>query len=468
MSLALGLLLALTFSLSGIRMSNQAGKLFLEACGVDGSLVLGVEEPGVSAVSWRVFDQPFVVVGRGPGVDLHLNDPRVSRRHAYLQVIAGRLFIIDLQSRTGTCWNGEPGSWGWIATRSVITVGPFRLFPRQEGAGGLMRPTDDHANLPVPISRAFEQANRPEVSLEILGGDVPPTTWRISRSLVLCGASSVCKLRLQGRGLSAIHASLLQSPAGLFLVDLLGKEGTFVNGARVRSAQLVDGDVVAMGECQVRVQFHSVATTSPVTLALEHRDPERKSGLPARMETVGTPQTTMIAGLDFNTVATVRAMMNEFGQMHGQATDRFQESMMTVLQSFIAMHGEQMNLIRAEMDQIRQLSEEQTALQRKMESGSLGSSLPPTIRLVQGDSRTAAGPPATRNPTVISPWSGSRTRPDLTLKESSRPIVTRPVGPPEPGTRDSPDLHGQIIHRIATIQEERQGRWQKLLKTLLD
>ena len=458
---------SLIIALAETPMFQQAGKSFLEACGADGPLVLGVEEPGVSAVSWRVFDQPFVVVGRGPTADLHLNNPLVSRRHAYLQIIAGRLFVVDLQSRTGTCWNGEPGGWGWIDARSIITVGPFRLYPRQEHPGLLEGPRDDQANLPVPISRAFAQPNRPEIFLEIFGGDAPPTTWRISRSLVLCGSSPACKLQLEGRGVSSIHASLLQTPAGLFLVDLLGKEGTFVNGTRVRSARLGDGDVLAMGACEVRVRHHSSVTTRPGNSPLAHQDSTQRRGLPARIDPGGSLQVANGADLDPSMVALVRAMFAEFGQVHAQATDRFQESMMAVLQSFVMMHGEQMTVIRAEMDQIRKLTEEQTNLRQRVEGGFPESSLPPTLRLVQGEPRRSTAPPATKTLRLISPQGRSQARIDPIIEGASRPAIARPV-PSAAGMPDSPDLHGQIIHRIATIQAERQGRWQKLLKTLLD
>jgi hypothetical protein len=174
---------------------------FLSECGSAAPLVLGVEEPGTAGVSWRVFDQPFLVVGRDPGADLFLKDVEVSRRHAYLQLIAGSLFCVDLQSRTGTRWGDEPGLWGWARRDPGVRIGPFRLWPRAEEPAGPPSPEVGGKSLPVPVSRSFEQPELPEVTLQILDASAGPA-WRVSRTLVLVGSSQACKVRLIGGGVA--------------------------------------------------------------------------------------------------------------------------------------------------------------------------------------------------------------------------------------------------------------------------
>ncbi len=46
------------------------------------------------------------VVGREPGVDVHIPLPQVSRRHALLRVWGGRVTVEDLKSRNGTVLDG--------------------------------------------------------------------------------------------------------------------------------------------------------------------------------------------------------------------------------------------------------------------------------------------------------------------------------------------------------------------------
>jgi pSer/pThr/pTyr-binding forkhead associated (FHA) protein len=52
--------------------------------------------------------QPFALIGRSAQAGLLLDDPSVSQRHAYLQVVGGRIFCLDLNSRTGLYLGGAP------------------------------------------------------------------------------------------------------------------------------------------------------------------------------------------------------------------------------------------------------------------------------------------------------------------------------------------------------------------------
>lgn len=51
--------------------------------------------------------KPSIEIGRLPGVDILLDDPRVSRRHARLLYTDGKLRIVDLGSRNGIVVNGQ-------------------------------------------------------------------------------------------------------------------------------------------------------------------------------------------------------------------------------------------------------------------------------------------------------------------------------------------------------------------------
>ena len=90
-------------------MNEQALELYRKACGLSAPLVLECENTSRSTAKSAnySFKFPFVLVGRDPRSDLVLDHTTVSRRHAFLQVIAGRLLVIDLQSRTKVYWDGE-------------------------------------------------------------------------------------------------------------------------------------------------------------------------------------------------------------------------------------------------------------------------------------------------------------------------------------------------------------------------
>nr|WP_231135269.1 DUF3662 and FHA domain-containing protein [Motilibacter deserti] len=52
-------------------------------------------------------DRPVTVLGRGTEVDVRIDDPGVSRRHAQVQVAGGRARLVDLGSTNGTLMHGQ-------------------------------------------------------------------------------------------------------------------------------------------------------------------------------------------------------------------------------------------------------------------------------------------------------------------------------------------------------------------------
>ncbi|MBX9581956.1 MAG: FHA domain-containing protein, partial [Gemmataceae bacterium] len=77
---------------------------FAAACGAAGPLGLSVGlADGTPLADGRV-DQPFALVGRDDACDVTLTDPAVDPRHAWLQVVGGRVYAVDLGSRSGLRW----------------------------------------------------------------------------------------------------------------------------------------------------------------------------------------------------------------------------------------------------------------------------------------------------------------------------------------------------------------------------
>jgi pSer/pThr/pTyr-binding forkhead associated (FHA) protein len=56
---------------------------------------------------------------------------------------------------------------------------------------------------------------------------------------------------------SRLHCQLTASPDSLDVKDLGSTNGTFVNGRRVRAAQLKDGDRLRVGRCELVVRMGS-------------------------------------------------------------------------------------------------------------------------------------------------------------------------------------------------------------------
>lgn len=71
--------------------------------------------------------QSFGVVGRSSAAEVTLASSKVSFRHAYLQVLDGQVFCVDLGSKGGILWGEERRDWGWIAPAEAVRIGPYTV-----------------------------------------------------------------------------------------------------------------------------------------------------------------------------------------------------------------------------------------------------------------------------------------------------------------------------------------------------
>ena len=247
-----------------------------------------------------------------------------------------------------------------------------------------------------------------EVALEFLNGPSQSMFKPVHRVLSLIGSASGCKFRLTDSSVSRFHGSLLQTPAGLWVVDLLGQKGITVNDVPVRSSRLVDGDIVRIGRYQIRIRFRSRAqalgpglfdlgrvTFLPKHVRQNHAQIERdsmnwapailpthagpingqgSSFLPIQAGSLRSkidlmPLDPILPGKSIQSElaeSVLVPLVNQFGLMQQQMVDQFQQAMAMMFQMFGTMQRDQMELIRDEFEQLRILTEEIHALKKEL------------------------------------------------------------------------------------------------------
>jgi pSer/pThr/pTyr-binding forkhead associated (FHA) protein len=529
-------------------------KSFLAACGIEDSFQFTVENQNATESKLRLLYQPFAVIGRDLRADVVLDHVDVSRRHVYLQVVEGRVFWIDLESRTGTRGERESQRFGWLEGGRTFGVGPYviRRFLGDGQTLDKLNRNDLPRDTPL-VARAHAHAAQSEVTLEFLNGPSQSMFKPVHRVLSLIGSAGGCKFRLTDSSVSRFHSSLLQTSAGLWIVDLLGQKGITINDVPVRSSRLVDGDIVRIGRYQIRVRCRPRAQRSesgsfdlgraafvprqahqsraPIDLkstnwlpviapsrsdALDGQEP---SSLPIQAISI-PPKVDLVPSnsiLPINltqselTESMLVPLVNQFGLMQQQMFDQFQQAMSMMIQMFGTMHRDQMEVIRGELDQLRELTDEFHALRNELarrtqnEIGAIsrepelnlaGLNQPDTV-----DSHDLAPPlvmpskpkgnlevrrvgeaPAPSPMSLSSKIIGQQLSP-----ESDTFVTQSSASPPAPSSNSEPIVRANLqpsakasstgpepdsdratvlwLHqRIMTLQRERESRWQKVLK----
>ena len=409
-------------------MVGQVEPSFAEACGLTGPLVLGVVVPGQTRVSWRMFEHPFAVVGRDPEADLPLAAPELSRRHAYLQVVAGRIFCVDLHSRTGTHWSDEANLGNEDQPEVAVRIGEYQIRPRNGDIRSPLLMAGAGSEPSSAGARSSRQPERPGISLQSVGGMGEPATWHASQTLTLIGRSAACKVQLAGPSVGKIHASLVRTAAGVYVVDLLGPGGILVNGEPVRWARLNERDELAVGEHTIRVRAQCLRTSS------SRPSPPPLANLPLPTEQPPLPQ----------------------------PAEPVQAGVLDVLQSIVALQQEQMTLLRAELAEIRRWTVEQHELRAEVDQQGQANRSGRVLRVVAGESRAlarvsdATSRPATKVGAAPLPLAIRRN----SLAEGTE--LSESAG--KPGADTFPT---QVFDRLTKIQGEGTNRWQRLRETML-
>lgn len=251
-----------SFRLKAAEVNDELTKLFQRDIGALAPVRVFVRQLETSQPRQHVLLQPFGVIGRSPNCDIRLKNPSVSFRHAYLQMIGGRLFCADLGSRLGTHWGDELQRSGWLNADEGIRIGPYQI-----------QADDEHSQSEAPrfpATGAFDPlaiydghlGELPEVHLEFLNAP-ENLDWPVRRMLTFAGSARGCKLRFESERISRVHCSLLLTPNGLWVIDLLGRGGTKINGALIRNDRLNDGDVLKVGQFQMRARYGNKTRSRP-------------------------------------------------------------------------------------------------------------------------------------------------------------------------------------------------------------
>jgi pSer/pThr/pTyr-binding forkhead associated (FHA) protein len=318
---------------------------FQSACGATGPLRWVVDCPGAPESQDLSFDLPFLIVGSNPGATLCLRHPDVSDRHAYIQLVGGRLFFHDLGSRHGTYLRGRRQRSGWIDRRSPVRVGPYRI-----------RLVDGDINKPQPVENHGPDGTHVTPTVELFHRGARSTVRPLAEGLSLVGSADDCEVRLCDFGVSNYHAALIRSVAETWVVDLLGQGGLVVNGSPAHTAQVAEGDELRVG--QSRVRFRTNAMDENVAQANPQDETEADSPLLASLD-LGT----ILAGQPSDRVSLVKALLVPIADQFGRMQQHMLEQLSQVLgmyDRFTESQRDQYCLLKEELGQIRELAQDMT------------------------------------------------------------------------------------------------------------
>jgi pSer/pThr/pTyr-binding forkhead associated (FHA) protein len=105
-----------------------------------------------------------------------------------------------------------------------------------------------------PVSMVPVSASPTPFSLQLVHGPGAPRQFLLSREEVLLGRSSEADIQIESTELSRKHLALRREHGQYSVHDLDSRNGVYLNGVRIHSATLFEGDNLHIGS--VVMVFH--------------------------------------------------------------------------------------------------------------------------------------------------------------------------------------------------------------------
>lgn len=194
------------------------------------------------AGTWEyTFSEGALKVGRDPSNDIVLDSDRVSRTHAAFLIQNGGLRVEDQGSANGVRVNEKkirgPRD---LMDDDVVRIGDFVIM------------TKGHA----PRGAVFMRLNG--VSPEARG-----RVFELIRTPAVIGRGSDADITITHPSISRHHCRVVRRPDGsVVIVDLDSANGLAVNNGPVKAAQLLQGDLLRLGQLEYSVELPDLSTLS--------------------------------------------------------------------------------------------------------------------------------------------------------------------------------------------------------------
>lgn len=186
-------------------------------------------------------------VGRGPDCEVVLPEPLVSRLHLEIRAEApGHWHVADF-SVNGTRLNGEELTERVeLHDEDILEIGSYRIFYRVRSAPAGVHPTVRRSAHPTRILEIEGERVRSERAW--LEGPFGKVELRPGRQII--GSSSEADVRVDEPFVSRFHAAIFPSGRSWQIEDLDSTNGTFIEGRRIRQAELSGGEKISLGRLE--------------------------------------------------------------------------------------------------------------------------------------------------------------------------------------------------------------------------
>jgi pSer/pThr/pTyr-binding forkhead associated (FHA) protein len=201
-------------------------------------------------------------VGRGTENDLILSDPSVSRYHLLIRFEQGAYVAQNLESRNGTMVNGRPITTAPLTGGESLRVGDVVLRFVREADETDVEPDAEPVSETTIVKSALKPASYQRTGLlgwlDVISGRLNGMRIELIQTKMFVGRTKGDVI-IDDPKISREHGSIEWTADGFLYIDLGSTNGSFVNHLPVTSHLLKPGDILRLGETELRLQLQDQA-----------------------------------------------------------------------------------------------------------------------------------------------------------------------------------------------------------------
>ncbi|MGB1242287.1 MAG: FHA domain-containing protein, partial [Chitinophagales bacterium] len=187
---------------------------------------------------------PITIGKQGFGTVIDIDERFISREHARIEVRdSSELWVRDMESTNGTFVNGEQITTQKLKDGDVITLGTKSVYKMLIE---LLDPSEmteerNYTEVVSPERKPLSPSPKDYSASDLINVLDPKSTGDLASLLqykpeIVIGRSKECDIQLEQLTVTRKHAVILKKPDGNYIIkDLGSKNGTFVNGVRIKA-----------------------------------------------------------------------------------------------------------------------------------------------------------------------------------------------------------------------------------------
>lgn len=204
--------------------------------------------------------KPHTQIGRSAQCDVILSEPSISRLQFSIYQMEGSYFVKNL-GKAKLKLNGREVESSPVSERDCLELEHWKIALADQAPHEEL-PDDTYVSdvgmrdtRILHLSRVGEELHYDSLQVRVQSPGGEGKCFPLHSGTNTLGKAPSCDIRLKDDFVSEVHAKLICEEEKISIYDLQSTNGTYVNGLRVKEAELDENSLIQIGQSEIRLEM---------------------------------------------------------------------------------------------------------------------------------------------------------------------------------------------------------------------